>query len=842
VTEEEAYPAPERRRAGADPAADPEGRYEIAEEISRGGMGRIRVAHDRKLDRVVAVKQLLNDTPHARMRFEREAKITARLQHPAIIPIYDATFAAGGAPSYSMRLVAGRSLDAVIDEATTLEARLALLPNVIAVADAIAYAHSRSIIHRDLKPANVLIGDFGETVVIDWGLAKDLTLAPDELDGVPADASEGPPGLTVTGAVLGTPVYMAPEQARGARVDERADVYALGAMLYHLLSAQPPAPSGTESTREAPTIPPVAPVPLPRGVPLDLVAIVTKAMAGDPAARYPTARELAGDLRRFQTGQLVSAHRYGAGMLVRRFARRHRAALVATGLLVTALAIGGGFSVRRIQAERDVADTRLVAAEDILQFIVSDLRDRLQALGKLELLESAGDRVDRYYRRIDAADRAEGEAGRQELARRIAARQLVGEVALAKGNSDGALVAFKEQRELAQRLGRDDLLAGSEQSLGDLLTHRGDPAGAIAALDRALGHARRTGDASLQSSVQLRLGEAYQAKGDLDAARSAYRAARELAIRAAAEQPSSVERQCRVAESQGKLADILQRVGDEPGALVEFRSARDGLLPVVARHPEDTRAMRALSVLHSRIGEVLRGQGDLRGALEAFRQSQALGLTLAAREPLNQRWQRDVGVDHQTVASVLREQEDDKAAAAELHEARVVYERIAAAEPSSIDAQQSLASVASDEALQCTDHVCGARAYRGVLELYRALVARDPTSAELALRLLHTQLQLLSQLQEIHAPDALAVARETLVSAVAWARMAPDDSEGPLLVAHAKLLIARCLVGTPGGAAETRQLAGEALAAYRAVSADTLRSEFHELTTEELASAEALAR
>ena len=152
---------------------DPE-RYHVVREFARGGLGRILAARDLRIGRVVAIKELLRDSEAAYARFVREALITARLQHPAIVPVYEVGRWPAGEPFYAMKLVSGRSLHDVILATPALDERLALLPNVIAVADAIAYAHSQGIIHRDLKPANVLVGEFGETVVIDWGLAKDL--------------------------------------------------------------------------------------------------------------------------------------------------------------------------------------------------------------------------------------------------------------------------------------------------------------------------------------------------------------------------------------------------------------------------------------------------------------------------------------------------------------------------------------------------------------------------------------------------------------------------------------------------------------------------------------------
>jgi len=232
------------------PIVDPV-HYAVAGEHARGGLGRILRARDRRLGRPVALKELLVDDHGAATRFVREAMLTARLQHPSIVPVHEAGRWPDGKPFYAMKLVAGRSLADVIRAARTFDERLALLPIAIAVCEAVAYAHSQRIIHRDLKPANVLVGEYGETVVVDWGLAKDLSHASQSPD-LPSDASSledsadvGPDGATVAGAVIGTPAYMAPEQAAGQPADERSDVYALGALLYAMLAGAPPFASAT---------------------------------------------------------------------------------------------------------------------------------------------------------------------------------------------------------------------------------------------------------------------------------------------------------------------------------------------------------------------------------------------------------------------------------------------------------------------------------------------------------------------------------------------------------------------------------------------------------------------
>jgi len=342
-----ALPPPPHRLAAPLQRRDPD-RYELLGEHGRGGLGTVTRAHDKELGRNVAIKELIKRGDSGEIRFLREAMITARLEHPGIVPVHEAGQWPDGTPFYVMKLVAGRSLKEVIASRAVGD-RMALLHHVVAVADAVAYAHKRRIIHRDLKPANVIVGDFGETVVIDWGLAKDLS----ELDGdSPAD-DRSPyrapvvDDLTQIGSVLGTPMYMAPEQWRGERVDQRADVFAIGAMLWELCSKHrvPPAEprKRDQLLRRA-------------SIDADLIAIIGKALAGDPAQRYQNAGELASDLRAFTSGARIASRRYSLAGVAVHWIRHHRAiAAIATTALVLGV-IGATVYVRNVGVARDRAE------------------------------------------------------------------------------------------------------------------------------------------------------------------------------------------------------------------------------------------------------------------------------------------------------------------------------------------------------------------------------------------------------------------------------------------------------------------------------------------------------
>nr|HEX4315764.1 serine/threonine-protein kinase [Kofleriaceae bacterium] len=372
-------PPSSRRKNDTDPiplpadvddpdAPSPATRYWSGVEIARGGMGRVVEATDTLLGRAVAVKEALSTDREARRRFARETRITARLEHPSIVPVYDAGTTPDGTPFYVMRKVTGRPLDRLVKAAPELGARLAMLPHVLAAAQAVAHAHERGVIHRDIKPSNILVGAHGETVVIDWGLAK-VVNEPDD-DAPVADDPRGG-GLagdslhTRIGTVFGTPGYMAPEQARAGDVDARSDVYALGATLYYVLAQTAPhhGTTGTavvQAAADTPAPPLASRVP---GVARELATIVDTALAFDPAARYPNAAALADELQRFLAGRLVASHRYSPGERMRRFVRRNRIAVVVVAIAAATLAVAGYVSITNIVAARDDALAQARAAE-----------------------------------------------------------------------------------------------------------------------------------------------------------------------------------------------------------------------------------------------------------------------------------------------------------------------------------------------------------------------------------------------------------------------------------------------------------------------------------------------
>ena len=310
----------ERLREGAETPDLAGTRYRLLERIARGGMGVVYTAEDENLRRRVALKVL--DVPGTDVnRLIREARVLAALEHPGIVPVHDVGTLADGRVFYTMKFVEGKRLDKFIVSVASVPDRLRIF---LRICDAVAFAHARGVLHRDLKPANIMVGPFGEVLVMDWGLAKILRETSNSAGEADPEATifEKPKQTNISsdateisvvtghGTVMGTPGYMSPEQARGdvEHLDARSDIFSLGRLLRFLLSGKPEV------------------VPIPGGHRLDksLAAICAKATEAAPAERYPNVPEMALDVSKYLDGLAVGAHRESTFDKAGRFYRRYR--------------------------------------------------------------------------------------------------------------------------------------------------------------------------------------------------------------------------------------------------------------------------------------------------------------------------------------------------------------------------------------------------------------------------------------------------------------------------------------------------------------------------------------
>ncbi|MCF6284688.1 MAG: protein kinase, partial [Candidatus Hydrogenedentes bacterium] len=390
---------------GVAPEIQPEiiGRYTGGSEYARGGIGRILLVHDEQIGRDVILKELLPEhtvsptastlppvpegdspSPSTPMRqsaammarFLQEAKVTGQLEHPSIVPVYELGTRADGQLYYTMKLIRGETLAATIEACKNADERLALLRPFLDVCQAMAYAHSKGVIHRDLKPSNIMVGEFGECVVLDWGLAKtagDRDAHRDALEKTLRHLDLEPDAVadeaTRDKDVLGTPVYMSPEQARSDldAVGAHSDVYSLGVILYELLVGKLPHPwTNSRDTILRVGNNPATPVSdAAPHTPPELAAICDKALAFAPEDRYPSARELTRDVRHFLEGAVVEAYAYRLSDKLLRLYREHRTLINSVAVATLAiLGIGLLSYVNIYRARQAEADARIVAEQE----------------------------------------------------------------------------------------------------------------------------------------------------------------------------------------------------------------------------------------------------------------------------------------------------------------------------------------------------------------------------------------------------------------------------------------------------------------------------------------------
>jgi serine/threonine-protein kinase len=537
--------------------------YEVRGELGRGGMGVVYLARQVGLNRPCALKMILAGAHaggEAVRRFQAEAEAIARLKHPNIVQIY-ASGEHDGRPFFEMEYVEGGSLDRALDGTPRLPREAARL--IETVARAVGEAHRLGIVHRDLKPGNILVAADGAPKVADFGLAKAL--------GADSD-------LTRSDSVLGTPSYMAPEQAGGhaKEAGPAVDVYALGAILYELLVGRPPfrGASVLETLEQVKTAEPVPPSRLVPGLPRDLETIALKCLQKEPARRYESAAALAEDLRRFAAGEPTRARPIGAAERAWRWARRHPGVAVLSTTLVVTLAMGLAVM------------TLLWARSEGLRL---DADQQRQAADRL--------RVQADHRREQAEENlAEADRQRTRAEANLAAARAAVDDYLTKVASDRLLAAPG-----LQTLRRDLLRSALGFYREFLSQHKDDPA-------------LRAGLAE----VHLRVGRIYRELG-VDEAVASFRAARDLYHALAAAR--SDDREARLG-----LADCQLALG-QPAEAVALLDALHRAVP------GDDRARRRLADAYHALASEVAAAGRMADALEAHRKALPLREASARARP-----------------------------------------------------------------------------------------------------------------------------------------------------------------------------------------------------------------
>jgi serine/threonine-protein kinase len=703
-------------------------RYTLTRLHATGGIGQVWLAHDEDLGRDVALKELRpdrRDNPAAAARFLEEAKITGQLEHPGIVPVYELVLPWEGQACYAMRFVGGRTLaDAIREyhrkrqagEAGPLDLR-ELLTAFVAVCNAVAYAHSRGVLHRDLKPANVALGDFGEVLLLDWGLAKVVGKAeePTSLLPVAVGPADGR-GETRQGQVLGTPAYMPPEQARGRvdLVDRRSDVYGLGAILYEVLTGEPPF-SGADAQEvlkrvvQEPVLPPRRTVPT---TPPALQAVCLKAMAKEPGARYETARDLGRDVQHWLADEPVAAYREPLRARAGRWARRHRQ--LTTGLVVLLLTglVGLGVGLWAVRAEqvrtaheRDLAEANLKlakqAVDDCFQLAKEHpllQRDNMREVRKL-LLEKALPFYERFR-----AQRPDDPEIRAETAEN---HYRVGYIAAELGRNADAQQVYGQALRLLEQLAQEhpdvtqyqDHLAWTYTNLGILQEQSGRRAEAERSYEEArrleehlvMGHPEVPAFQAVLAMIYVNLGHLQQEWGRRAEAERSYGEARRRYELLAQEHPDIPEYQVGLAATYHNLGHLQQEWGRRAEAERSYGEARRLRERLVREHPEVTQYQDHLAWTYTNLGNLQLQSGRRAEAERSYEEARRLGERLVREHPEVTQYQDHLAGAYTNLGVFQRGSGRRAEAERSCGEARRLYEQLAKQHPDVPEYQARLA-------------------------------------------------------------------------------------------------------------------------------------------------------
>jgi serine/threonine-protein kinase len=696
-----------RELAPAKSAASTKGRYELARLYAVGGIGQVWLARDSDLGREVALKELRAEqrtNPRARARFVQEARVTGQLEHPSIVPVYELVDPKDGRePFYVMRFVQGRTLgQAARDyharrekgEASRFEL-LALLDALIAACHAIGYAHSRGVIHRDLKGDNIVLGNFGEVMVLDWGLAKVVGAASESALDIEEDQK-----LTEPGQVLGTPSYMAPEQAKGTpeRVGPPADIYGLGAVLYQVLTGKAPF-SGANAVevifkvvQEAPE----RPRKLNPDVAPALEAICLKAMAKKIESRYESAEELAKDLQRWRADEPVLAYREPAGTRLSRWSRRRRPLARAAVLLLAVVTGGLAAALARLAHERarteSARNEAIASAEEANRLRREAEANAAAADNQRKIAEqnlsSARQAVDTFFTLSES--RLRHKPGLQPLRRELlrAALDHYKEFARQKGADP----------EIQAELGRAHArLASIYMELGDRAQALEHYRNAVAIQEALL--AKQPKNAALRRDLALALtglGSFHQGAGSFDYARDAYQKALAQCEQLDRDSPGNSDYQSELAAAHNNFGAICDAMGESAKAEAEYRQAQDIFVRLTRKESKNPDYRQGLASTYQNLGTLHESAGKLDQARDEYEKSRGELLGLVRDFPEVPDYQNGLATIHGALGAIHRDLRPPDKAEAEFKKALPLREKLARDYPESPDYQAALARVLGD--------------------------------------------------------------------------------------------------------------------------------------------------
>lgn len=763
-------------------------------------MGEVYAGVDETLKRRVALKAVRAEhrlSPDAKARFLREARILSQLDHPNICRVYD--YIEGDDSDWLvLELIEGKSLQAALAAGLEPSRRLRIAQQI---ADVLVATHTAGVVHRDLKPGNVMLTRGDEVKVLDFGLAQSaerdvpaqvIAMTPDpdgtatQADDVDVTRTSGSGGyLSATGSfyvrteggvVVGTPAYMSPEQARGEPATPASDMYSFGLLLQELYTGRPPYPSGLsygdliDRARKGDT-------DAATGAPADIAALVNRLKALAPAQR-PTAVETAARLRWIHD----------------RPKRRARRALAA-GVALAAVLGAAKYTIdlareRTIAVEaRNEAERRRAQAEDLIGFMLGDLRKRLEPVGRLEILDEVGSKAMDYFAAVPEASLSD-----EELLRRSAALYQIGDVRIAQGNLEAAAPPLEESLALARALVERRPEDG-ERLFGLAQSH-------------------------------FWVGFVHWRRHDLDAARREFEAYLDVSNRLVAVDPARDDWRREIAYANSNLGSVLEARGDLEGALARYRECLAVEQALLAKTPVDPDLRQSAAASHNLIGVVLRSLGRFEEALTQFRSELEIRRALLAAEPANATYQLRLGIGRAHVGHVLAAQGATDDAILEFEQAVSIYRALAARDAANANWRRELATgqyVLAGAYLAIGRHGAALPLLRESVAISAALAAADPTNTGRQRDLAEQRRGLGAAL--LASGDADAAAREAEAAASSMdelLRRRADDIHASRIASTAHALLARAWAARGDGtrARDEWQRAHDAIARPAAASRD----------------------
>ena len=743
----------------------PRARFTLMATLNQGGMGVVSRAFDTELDRPVAIKEIRQgaaDDPEYRARFLAEAEITSKLEHPGIIPIYSLGQYQDGRPYYAMRLIQGGrtgTLQEAIDQfyateypsTTDRSVRLReLLGRLIDVCNTVEYAHSQGVVHRDLKPANILLGPYGETLVVDWGLAKVMGA----VDSAPSAEGKSDGGVrlsgsgaspTLHGGRIGTPGFAAPEQMMGEvdQVGPRSDVYGLGAILYCLLTGKPAfSRSGIDldtciqKIRRGDFPPPHA---VRTNIPRPLEAICLKAMQTRPDDRYPSAQALKQDLERFLEYLPVNTYQEPWMASVRRWSARHRRPVLAgaaTLALATVVGLSSVWAVqsraradleiknkaladalvqteqsrdhsREQQARAEANETMAINAIDGFRKTIVDEKELQDAPALADLRTHLLQTPLGFFRTMREELRTQTDTSPQSLDRLALSCANLASLTEEIGDHEHAIELYREALSVYEKLAPpgtinafSEPLALVHFNLGRLLRKTGKLEAAQLEIRKSLALREELVDSQSADSIELsKLAEVYELlcllsndQNQLDMANQM--ATRSIAIRERLQtlKPEDPMSQYGLAKSYNTMGLILRLQGKFDDALLRARTAMPYVETEVPGRPRIREFAAQAAMNHDLIGLILRDQGKMNLALGEAEQARAQFQILVTEYPTNTEYQYYLGNTRQHLGLIYQSLGRTKDAISEVEQSREILKRLVQSHPTVPAYEQELAS------------------------------------------------------------------------------------------------------------------------------------------------------